>query len=57
MEYVKFGNTGLDVSWLTLGCMSFGAPDRGYPKWTFSEKDSRPILKKALDLGRPLKNC
>ncbi|MCM3654782.1 aldo/keto reductase [Metabacillus litoralis] len=51
MEYVKFGNTGLDVSRLTLGCMSFGEPDRGYPKWTLGEEESRPILKKALDLG------
>ncbi|WML44650.1 aldo/keto reductase [Neobacillus sp. PS3-40] len=51
MEYVKFGNTGLDVSRLTLGCMSFGETDRGYPKWTLGEGESRPIIKKALELG------
>jgi len=51
MEYVKLGNTGLDVSRLCLGCMSFGAPDRGYPLWTLDEEHSRPIIKKALELG------
>jgi aryl-alcohol dehydrogenase-like predicted oxidoreductase len=51
MEYVKLGNTGLDVSRLCLGCMSFGVPERGYPRWTLNEESSRPIIKKALELG------
>lgn len=51
MEYTKLGSTGLDVSRLCLGCMSYGEPDRGKHAWTLSEEDSRPFIKKALDLG------
>lgn len=51
MEYTKLGNTGLDVSKLCLGCMSFGEPNKGFPRWSLGEEESRPIIKKALDLG------
>jgi 1-deoxyxylulose-5-phosphate synthase len=51
MEYVKLGNTGLDVSRLCLGCMSFGIPERGIAPWSLNEESSRPIIKKALELG------
>lgn len=51
MEYVKLGNTGLDVSRLCLGCMSFGAPESGYPAWTLDEENSLPIIKKELHSG------
>ena len=51
MEYVKLGNTGLDVSRLCLGCMSFGDSEAWVHKWLLNEEDSRPIIKKALDLG------
>ncbi|MEV5027431.1 aldo/keto reductase [Paenibacillus sp. LPE1-1-1.1] len=51
MEYMKLGNTGLDVSRICLGCMSFGEPDRGFPAWTLDEENSREIIKKALELG------
>lgn len=51
MEYVKLGNTGLDVSRLCLGCMSFGDPDKWIHKWVLNEENSRPIIKRALDLG------
>ncbi|KRE46190.1 aldo/keto reductase [Paenibacillus sp. Soil522] len=51
MEYMKLGNTGLDVSRICLGCMSFGEPDRGFPAWTMDEENSREIIKKALELG------
>lgn len=51
MEYVKLGNTGLDVSRLCLGCMGFGVAERSFHKWVLNEADSRPIIKKALDLG------
>ena len=51
MQYIKLGRTGLDVSRLCLGCMSYGEPDRGAHTWTLGEAASRPFLKKALDLG------
>lgn len=51
MEYVKLGNTGLDVSRLCLGCMSFGVAERWIHKWVLDEEHSRPIIKKALELG------
>ncbi|MDN3016438.1 aldo/keto reductase [Paenibacillus sp. BSR1-1] len=51
MKYVKLGNTGLDVSRLCLGCMSFGIPERGAHQWVLNEDESRPIIKKALEYG------
>jgi 1-deoxyxylulose-5-phosphate synthase len=51
MDYVKFGKTGLGVSRLCIGCMSYGIPDRGPHPWTQDEEKSRPLIRKALDLG------
>jgi 1-deoxyxylulose-5-phosphate synthase len=51
MEYTKLGNTGLDVSRLCLGCMSFGVPERGIAPWSLDEEKSRAIIKRALELG------
>ncbi|GFP76456.1 aldo/keto reductase [Clostridium fungisolvens] len=51
MEYIKLGNTGMDVSKLCLGCMSFGDTEKWIHKWVLDEDNSRPIIKKALDLG------
>ena len=51
MKYTKLGRTGLDVSRLCLGCMSYGVPDRGNHPWTLGEAESRPFIKRALDLG------
>lgn len=51
MEYVKLGKTGLDVSRFGLGCMSFGVADRWIHEWVLNEEQSRPIIKKALELG------
>ena len=51
MEYTKLGNTGLDVSRLCLGCMSFGDAKQWIHPWLLNEKNSRPIIKKALDMG------
>jgi len=51
MKYVKLGNTGLDVSQLCLGCMSFGDAENWLHDWVLNEEKSRPIIKKALDLG------
>ena len=51
MEYVKLGRTGLDVSRICLGCMSYGVPDRGPHPWSLDNDAARPFIKQALDLG------
>jgi aryl-alcohol dehydrogenase-like predicted oxidoreductase len=51
MEYVSLGRTGLKVSRLCLGCMTYGVPDRGAHPWTLDEAQSRPFIRRALDLG------
>jgi aryl-alcohol dehydrogenase (NADP+) len=51
MRYRKLGNTGLEISVVTLGCMSFGAPDRGNHSWTLDEDASRPLIRQALEAG------
>jgi aryl-alcohol dehydrogenase-like predicted oxidoreductase len=51
MEYVKFGKSGLGVSRLCVGCMTYGVPSRGPHPWTLDEERSRPLIKQALDLG------
>ncbi|MCL6655563.1 alcohol dehydrogenase [Agrobacterium rubi] len=51
MEYTRLGNTGLEVSRLCLGCMSYGEPDRGSHPWTLTEEQSRSFIRKALELG------
>lgn len=51
MEYVKLGHTGMDVSRLCLGCMSYGMAERGGHQWVLNEEQSRPFIKKALELG------
>lgn len=51
MDYVKLGNTGLDVSRLCLGCMGFGDPARGFHQWVLNEEKAEPIIKRALELG------
>jgi len=51
MKYVRLGRTGLQVSRICLGCMSYGAPDRGPHPWSLPEDQSRPFIKRALELG------
>jgi aryl-alcohol dehydrogenase-like predicted oxidoreductase len=51
MEHTRLGATGLEVSRICLGCMSFGVPDRGSHTWTLDEQASRPLLRRALELG------
>ena len=51
MKYKKLGKTGLDVSALCLGCMSYGVSGRGPHDWTLSEEESRPFIQKAIEEG------
>ncbi|MDE3153404.1 MAG: aldo/keto reductase [Gemmatimonadota bacterium] len=57
MEYTRLGNTGLEVSRICLGCMSYGDPAASLPgesgrwAWVLPEAESRPFFKRALELG------
>src|SRR3954462_15090767 len=51
MEYVRFGSTGMKVSKICLGCMTYGVPDRGAHPWTLDEEQSRPFIQRALEVG------
>jgi aryl-alcohol dehydrogenase-like predicted oxidoreductase len=51
MDYIKLGRTGLDVSPIAIGAMTYGDPDRGHPVWSLPEQDSRPLIKHALEVG------
>lgn len=51
MDYVKFGNTGLEVSRLCLGCMTYGESGRGSHAWTLDEETSRPLIRQAIEAG------
>jgi 1-deoxyxylulose-5-phosphate synthase len=50
MEYTRFGNTGMKVSRICLGTMTYGTPNDRW-QWALNEEDSRPFIQKALDLG------
>ena len=50
MEYVRFGSTGLKVSRMCLGCMSYGGPSERW-QWALDEEPSRPFIQRALELG------
>ena len=51
MEYTRLGTTGLEVSRICLGCMSYGQSDLGTHPWSLSEEESRPFFRQALDAG------
>jgi aryl-alcohol dehydrogenase-like predicted oxidoreductase len=51
MEYIRLGSTGMKVSRICLGCMGFGDSTLWIHKWVLNEENSRPIIKKALELG------
>jgi aryl-alcohol dehydrogenase-like predicted oxidoreductase len=56
MDYINLGKTGLKVSRICLGCMTYGAPATGEPMpgrhaWTLNEEESQPFLREALDFG------
>jgi aryl-alcohol dehydrogenase-like predicted oxidoreductase len=50
MEYIRFGSTGMKVSRICVGCMSYGGPTERWP-WALDEETSRPFIKRALELG------
>jgi aryl-alcohol dehydrogenase-like predicted oxidoreductase len=50
MEYVRFGNTGMKVSRLCLGCMSYGKSAEG-GQWELDDEQSRPYFRRALEMG------
>jgi aryl-alcohol dehydrogenase-like predicted oxidoreductase len=50
MDYVRFGSTGLKVSRICLGCMSYGGPTERW-QWALDEEHSRPFIQRALELG------
>ena len=51
MEYTKLGKSGMDVSKICLGCMSFGDSSTGFQGWTLKEDESKDIIKRAVELG------
>ncbi len=51
MDYVNLGRTGLKVSRICLGCMTYGEAARGNHEWTLSETDSLPFYRRAFELG------
>jgi aryl-alcohol dehydrogenase-like predicted oxidoreductase len=51
MQYRKLGRTGLDVSPIAIGAMTYGDPQRGHPVWSLDEEHSRVLIKHALEAG------
>jgi len=51
MEYVRLGKSGLKVSRICLGCMTYGNPEKGTHPWALDEEQSRPFIQQALELG------
>jgi len=51
MNYTRLGKSGLKVSRICLGCMSYGVPERGAHLWSLNEETARPFFKRAIDLG------
>jgi aryl-alcohol dehydrogenase-like predicted oxidoreductase len=51
VKYNKLGSTGVDVSRICLGCMSYGISNRGAHEWTLDEESSRPFIKAAIEAG------
>ncbi|MCM5558335.1 aldo/keto reductase [Pleomorphomonas sp. JP5] len=51
MDYTKLGRTGLDISRICLGCMTYGVPERGAHPWTMPEDQSRPLIRQAIEAG------
>jgi 1-deoxyxylulose-5-phosphate synthase len=50
-HYIKLGKTGLDVSPIAIGAMTYGDPQRGHPVWSLPEDQSRPLIRYAIGAG------
>jgi aryl-alcohol dehydrogenase-like predicted oxidoreductase len=51
MQYTRLGNSGLRISRIALGCMSFGDTSSGFNQWALGEEDAQPFFEKAVELG------
>ena len=51
MEYTRLGNSGLKVSRIALGCMSFGDPARGFSAWSLGDEEAGSFFQEAVELG------
>lgn len=51
MRYTRLGSTGLRISALALGCMTYGVPGRGTHPWSLPEDESRPLIEQAIEVG------
>ena len=51
MQYIRLGNSGLNVSRICMGCMGFGDPTKGQHSWTLGETESREIIRHGLEQG------
>jgi 1-deoxyxylulose-5-phosphate synthase len=51
MEYSRLGNSGLTVSRIALGCMSFGDTSRGFSEWSLGDEEAQPFFQQAIELG------
>src|SRR5215203_6538400 len=51
MDYRRLGNSGLRVSRLALGCMSFGDTSRGFSEWSLGDEEAQPFFQQAVELG------
>jgi aryl-alcohol dehydrogenase-like predicted oxidoreductase len=51
MDVVRLGRSGLKVSRIALGCMSFGETSRGFSEWSLGEEDAQPFFRQAIELG------
>jgi 1-deoxyxylulose-5-phosphate synthase len=51
VRYIKLGSSGLDVSPVAIGAMTYGEPGRGHPVWSLDEEASRPLIRHAIEAG------
>ena len=51
MDYVRLGSSGLEISRIALGCMSFGDTARGFSGWSLDDEAAEPVFRQAVDLG------
>lgn len=51
MKYTQLGNTGIEVSRICVGCMSYGKPSEDFHLWTLNQEETTKMIKHALDLG------